>query len=629
MSVVRCSYLRGRIVCQAAFHWTSPVSSRSLVSKSLAKVVDNIVHNKVQRATGGGEGAAGSGTSSSPAPEQKQVVRTKGVDAASSIRENPNAGESGTGSRLSVLLQPKILGILEVDVARLDKLGPKVGHTELFVMVSHCGVVYWTESVGARDNFCWSGGRHFRVPITDVTQDVQLQVFTVDKSTCIGQVIIPVSTFFGGLYASPNSTQSTWYRLFPLDESQHKFRSSAHNNRLACMVRPKADEPAHAGRLLLNTNFYPTNEYPKEALAQATGGWKAKLEAVVKSSPMRIMQSYFADECHFSPQTGIVQGDEGFSTNAAEARRRQEQRANHAAVPNGVDGQKFLQRRTLTTTPSTGEDAFAVELIAPRSNDFGIPTNFEVPHIREFFARMKGVMSRASALSTAAEAVRSWSRPSRSAGLLVAHTIVTLWAPVVTWPLVGSLCWGIIGFLAAAHNQRLVHEAQHRGICGWTAEDDEEAEAVAEATPASVLPPPPSKERGGLPGPPPPLQKPRVGDRLRDFRAKRRARAAAQRSKDSDVASAEGTLGAGVDQDVPVTDALWLDELGIWRDEVAKQAPLLQRLKMLQSFVGPLQVFLLRVVTAVEKVEALIAWHDPWVRGSGVLNTRPTFSLVR
>ena len=145
---------------------------------------------------------------------------------------------------------------------------------------------------------------------------------------------------------------------------------------------------------------------------------QAKLEAVVKSSPMRIMQSYFADECHFSPQTGIVQGDEGFSTNAAEARRRQEQRANHAAVcpsgagnllsiamfvltraclvtalalnwravyvvalhqvPNGVDGQKFLQRRTLTTTPSTGEDAFAVELIAPRSNDFGIPTNFEV-----------------------------------------------------------------------------------------------------------------------------------------------------------------------------------------------------------------------------------------------------------
>lgn len=170
-------------------------------------------------------------------------------------------------------------------------------------------------------------------------------------------------------------------------------------------------------------------------------------------------------------------------------------------------------------------------------------------------------------------------------------------------------------------------------MCSWTAEDDEEAEAVAEATPASVLPPPPSKERGPLPGAPPPLQKPRVVDRLRDFRAKRKAKAAAQSSKASDAAAAataEGTLGAGVDQDVPVTDALWLDELGIWQDEVAKEAPLLQRLKMLQSFVGPLQVFLLRVATAAEKVEALIAWHDPWVRGEGVvffLTRRPACSF--
>lgn len=59
---------------------------------------------------------------------------------------------------------------------------------------------------------------------------------------------------------------------------------------------------------------------------------QAKLKAVVKSSPVRIVQSYFADECHFAPQTGIVKGDEGFSTNAAEARRRREQRASHGAV---------------------------------------------------------------------------------------------------------------------------------------------------------------------------------------------------------------------------------------------------------------------------------------------------------
>lgn len=65
---------------------------------------------------------------------------------------------------------------------------PKVNNTEVFVVISHCGTVYWTEAVGPRDNFAWSGGRHFRVPITDVTQDVQLQVFTLDKTICIGQV---------------------------------------------------------------------------------------------------------------------------------------------------------------------------------------------------------------------------------------------------------------------------------------------------------------------------------------------------------------------------------------------------------------------------------------------------------
>jgi hypothetical protein len=46
------------------------------------------------------------------------------------------------------------------------------------------------------------------------------------------QVIIPVIMFYGGLYASATSKRSTWYRIFPLDESQSKFRSSAHNNKL-------------------------------------------------------------------------------------------------------------------------------------------------------------------------------------------------------------------------------------------------------------------------------------------------------------------------------------------------------------------------------------------------------------
>lgn len=117
--------VRACVVVQAAFHWTSPVSSRSLVSKSLAKAVDNIVQNKVQRATGGGggDGAAGPGSSSSssssPAPDKRQSVRA----ATASTLEDPKDDQSATRSRLDVLLQPKILGILEVDVARLDKLG--------------------------------------------------------------------------------------------------------------------------------------------------------------------------------------------------------------------------------------------------------------------------------------------------------------------------------------------------------------------------------------------------------------------------------------------------------------------------------------------------------------------------
>ncbi len=41
------------------------------------------------------------------------------------------------------------------------------------------------------------------------------------------------------------------------------------------MVRPKADEPAHAGRVLLNTNFYAVNEYPATAVRKVTG-WKAR-----------------------------------------------------------------------------------------------------------------------------------------------------------------------------------------------------------------------------------------------------------------------------------------------------------------------------------------------------------------
>ncbi len=44
-----------------------------------------------------------------------------------------------------------------------------------------------------------------------------------------------------------------------------------------------------------------------------------------------------------------------------------------------------------------------------------------------------------------------------------------------------------------------------------------------------------------------------------------------------------------------------------------KEAPLLQRLKILYASLGPLQVFLLRVATAAEKLESLLCWRDPWV----------------
>jgi hypothetical protein len=41
---------------------------------------------------------------------------------------------------------------------------------------------------------------------------------------------------------------------------------------------------------------------------------------------------------------------------------------------------------------------------------------------------------------------------------------------------------------------------------------------------------------------------------------------------------------------------------------------MIQKLRMLQSMLGPLQVFLLKTATFAEKVEFLLTWRDPWVR---------------
>lgn len=64
------------------------------------------------------------------------------------------------------------------------------------------------------------------------------------------------------------------------------------------MARPKAEDPAHAGRLLLNTNFYATSEYPRKAVGKVKG-WKQKVQAVATSAPIQILKSYFSDECLF------------------------------------------------------------------------------------------------------------------------------------------------------------------------------------------------------------------------------------------------------------------------------------------------------------------------------------------
>ena len=52
----------------------------------------------------------------------------------------------------------------------------------------------------------------------------------------------------------------------------------------------------------------------------------------------------------------------------------------------------------------------------------------------------------------------------------------------------------------------------------------------------------------------------------------------------------------------------------MWQDEVEKELPLFEKLRRLRAALGPLQAFMLRTVTTVEKIEAIVSWHDPWVR---------------
>jgi len=140
----------------------------------------------------------------------------------------------------------------------------------------------------------------------------------------------------------------------------------------------------------------------------------------------------------------------------------------------------------------------------------------------------------------------------------------------------------------------------------WTDEDDEEADAVAEPFPP--LPPSPSRSQADKPRSPlPPPPKLSVRARVREARARRRSKRREQLAR---VKAQSGDDGDDV------IDVLWLDEVGMWEDEVEKQASLLQRIKALKAMLGPLQVALLKLVTHVEKIEALLCWEDPWVRYS-------------
>jgi len=90
----------------------------------------------------------------------------------------------------------------------------------------------------------------------------------------------------------------------------------------------------------------------------------------------------------------------------------------------------------------------------------------QAPHLREVATRIKGIARRSSAVKDVAESLRSWVRPWRSGGVLAAFAIAVLWAPVILWPFVASLCWGVVGFLAASRRQRETHELLQRGLIG-------------------------------------------------------------------------------------------------------------------------------------------------------------------
>ena len=75
--------------------------------------------------------------------------------------------------------------------------------------------------------------------------------------------------------------------------------------------------------------------------------------------------------------------------------------------------------------------------------------------------------------------------------------------PVVTWPLLMSLCWGVLGFAAAARNQKETALKMQLGEIGWTEVDDVEANEIADATIEDVLPPKPDLKVFSPPPPPP------------------------------------------------------------------------------------------------------------------------------
>ncbi len=124
---------------------------------------------------------------------------------------------------------------------------------------------------------------------------------------------------------------------------------------------------------------------------------QAKALAVATSSPVRILQSYFADECHFAAQpsnpggafgsfggSGFEGDDDTFAATAEEARLKRALKAGGGAGGGGgaaataaAAAATEAGRLVLTAAPSA-PDVFVAECLTPRTNDFDIPTTFEV-----------------------------------------------------------------------------------------------------------------------------------------------------------------------------------------------------------------------------------------------------------